>query len=131
MPHIKKYYGTVQEKTDEIISLFTTAEGKNSVYYGRTGNGKTRNATADILELLRRGEPVYANWQIEVPEYDERSELKFLIVGFFTNRKYYFKYGKENFHYIDPIELIDGTSEYNIDFLNRLSGAHNSGYSGR
>jgi len=44
----------MQEKTAEIYSIFSPVEGLNTVYYGKVRNGKTYNATADIIELLER-----------------------------------------------------------------------------
>jgi len=116
--------GVKQEINDEILSRFASVEGFNSVYYGKTRQGKTRTATADILELLKRGETVVANWNIEVPEYDERTDFMAVFVRFIFRKDLFFKYKKENFYYIDPIKLIDGTGEQNVSWLNKLVDAH-------
>jgi hypothetical protein len=121
---IFKSLGVEQQKNDQIVSLFYSTEGINAVYYGKTRNGKTRNATADIIELLKRGEVVFANWQVKFDGYDEREDKQALWVKLFFHKRYFFRYGPENFHYIDPIKLIDGTGEINIEFLNRLVGVH-------
>lgn len=106
-----------QQITEEIYSLFQPVEGLNSVYYGKVRNGKTYAATADIIELLQRGEIVYANWQIDLEDFDERSSFKIALVRFFFGKKYFYKFKKENFHYFHPDEI-------DIDLLGRLVGVH-------
>lgn len=114
----------IQLKTEEIYSIFEPVEGFNTVYYGKIGNGKTRNATADILDLLKRGEVVYANWNINVEDFDERSSLEAVWAKFVGGRKYFYNFKKENFHYIDPQKLIDNIQNNNIAFFNKLVGVH-------
>lgn len=114
----------VEQKTEEIYQIFKPVEGLNTVYYGKIGNGKTRNATADIIELCNRGEVVYANWKIEVTDYDERSSLKVAWAKFLGGRKYFYRFKKENFHYIDPQALIDNVKGNNIAFFSQLVGVH-------
>jgi len=71
-----KNFGTpMQEVTSEIYNLFAPVEGLNAVYYGKVRNGKTYAATADIIELLQRGEIVYANWNISFEGFDERESF--------------------------------------------------------
>lgn len=108
----------IETKTKEIYDLFAPVEGLNTVYYGRVRNGKTYAATADILDLLSRGEIVFANWKIKFEDYDERSSFKIALVRFFFGRKYFFVYGHENFHYIDT------DSPTLVEDLNKLVGAH-------
>lgn len=117
-------YGTATQITDQIYELFKPVEGKNAVYYGKTRNGKTRTATADILELLKRGEVVYANWAINFEGFDERDDFRIRMVNFFFGRTKFFVYHKENFHYISPDELIEGNGVINVKFLDRLVGVH-------
>lgn len=104
---------------NEVVELFKPVEGLNTVYYGQVGNGKTYAATADILELLKRGEQVVANWPIDFAGFDEREDFRSVLVSFFFGRKRFFKYRKENFRYIHPDDI-----ENNIPFLNRLVGVH-------
>lgn len=111
-------------KIEEIYSIFTPVEGFNTVYYGKIGNGKTRNATADIIELCNRGEIVYANWKIELEDFDERSSLKIAWAKFLGGKKYFYNFKKENFHYIDPQLLIDNVKDNNISFFSKLVGVH-------
>jgi len=122
-----KTFGKKIEKeslAQDIMDMFQPVEGYNVVYYGKTRNGKTRTATADILELLKRGEVVYANWKIEFPEYDERKDKKSVFYKMLFGRRYFFKYNKDNLFYIDPDELISGKGDINISYLNKLVGVH-------
>jgi len=63
------------EVTQEILDLFEPAEGSLEMYYGQIGNGKTYAATADVLDLVRRGRVVYVNWRINYNGFDERSSF--------------------------------------------------------
>jgi len=107
----------VQKKTSEIYDLFEPVEGFNKVYYGRVRNGKTYAATADIIELLKRGEIVYANWEIKFDDYDERTDFWTVFLKFVSGRKYFYKFDSSNFHYFHP-DSID------IEFLGKLVGVH-------
>lgn len=114
----------IEKTTQEIFDLFNPVEGFNTVYYGKIGNGKTRNATADIIELCNRGEVVYANWNIDIKDYDELSDKRVAWAKFLGGVKYFYKFKKENFHYFDPQDLVDSTGQVNIHFLSRLVGVH-------
>lgn len=114
-----------QKITDEIYDMFEPSEGFNCVYYGKIGNGKTRNATADILELLQKGEQVYANWIIDFNGFDETTDKRTIFYKFFGGRHNFFKFDKSNFHYLDYDLLINKKTELEqIEFLNKLVGAH-------
>jgi len=110
--------GTKQELSNEqILEMFRPVEGQIALYYGRIRNGKTYNATEDILELLSRGETVYANWNIKVEDFDERNSFRALFAKFLGARSSFFVYKKENFHYFHPDDI-------DIAFLGRLVNAH-------
>lgn len=110
--------------TDEIFEMFEPVEGFNTVYYGKIGNGKTRNATADILELLNRGEIVFANWSIDFQGFNELEDKRVIFSKFVGGRKQFFKFDKSNFHYLDPQDLIENKTGSNVHLLSRLVGAH-------
>lgn len=89
-------------KEIDLINLFPPSEGQISQYYGRIGSGKTYAATADILDLLRRGKVVYANWKIHYEGTDERKSPFRIFVTLlmpWLNRFYVFP--KENLHFLD------------------------------
>lgn len=114
---------TPQEITDEIYDLFEPQEGFNCVYYGKIGNGKTRNATADILELLSHGEVVFANWKIDFRGFNELENKKVIFSKFLGGRRNFFNFDKSNFHYLDYDALIND-EQNQIEYLNKLVGAH-------
>lgn len=112
--------GVPQEITGEILDLFKPVEGQTTFYYGRIRNGKTYSATADILELLERGEVVYANWKLNLTDFDEREHFGIALVKFVFGKKLFFKYKKENFHYFSP----DLPTTEIIALLGKLVGVH-------
>jgi len=114
--------GTLLEmKTEEIFSIFEPVEGLNTVYYGKVRNGKTYAATADILELLERGEIVYANWNIDFEGLDERKSFARVLMKFLFGKPIFYNFKKENFHYIDL--TVFNKPEF-LGELNRLVGVH-------
>jgi len=104
-----------QQKTKEILELFAPVEGFNTVYYGKVRNGKTFAATMDILEKLSRGGIVYANWEINFDDFDERNSKAIVLVKLLFGRRHFFVYKKENFHYFSPDDV-------DVAFLGRLVG---------
>lgn len=86
----------------ELAQTFSAGEGSINLYYGLIGNGKTYNATADILDLLSQGFVIYANWRIIVEDYDEREDIPKIIgkILFFKKRFYRIPQAK-NLHYFD------------------------------
>lgn len=115
---MSKNIGTLQEQiSSEIYELFQPIEGTNNVYYGKVRNGKTYAATCDILELLRRGEIVYANWDINFEGFDERNDFQTVFFKFLLRKKYFYEFDKANFHYFHP-DSID------IKLLGSLVGVH-------
>jgi len=86
----------------DLVGLFPANEGMITQYYGRIGSGKTYAATSDILEKLRRGNVVYANWRIHYEGTDERKSWAYILLGLiwpFKRRYYYFP--KENLKYFE------------------------------
>src|SRR5690349_7765902 len=106
-----------QLPTEEILDLFAPVDGTINFYYGRIGGGKSYAATADILELLKHGEVVYANWKIDWQGFDQRKSFVALFMKTFFFRHLFFSYPKENFHYID--EESFKTPEDLITFLGK------------
>lgn len=109
--------------TSDLIDVFKASEGSINLYYGLIGNGKTYNATADILDLLSDGYVVYANWRINVSDYDQRRSLfwSFARFLFFSKRFYVFPCAK-NLHFFDP-EDFDSTPAL-VEWLSKLNDCH-------
>jgi len=110
--------------TQEIWDLFRPQEGFNSVYYGRVRNGKTYAATADIIELLERGEIVYANWNVNFEGFDERYSKRHVFFKLLFGKKYFYAYSKDNFHSFHPDDLENPQADLNMKQLGRLVGVH-------
>jgi len=108
-----------EEKTAEILNMFTAVEGENTLYYGRVRNGKTYNATADIIDLIKRGEVVFANWKIDFSEIelDQRKDSKIVWGKTIFGRKLFFHFDASNFHYFHPDQI-------DVAFLGRLVNVH-------
>lgn len=97
--------GIREKRTEEILELFAPVEGQVSFYYGRIRNGKTYAATSDILDLLRRGEVVYANWNIDFQGFDERDSLTYLFFKWLFGKRHFYDIKKSNFHYFHPDDI--------------------------
>lgn len=103
--------------TKEILDYFRPVQGAINFYYGHVGNGKTYAATSDIWDLLRRGEVVYANWKVQVPDFDQKESLIYTIYHLIFFRKRFFKFPSSNFHYFNSDDI-------DITFLSRLANCH-------
>jgi len=91
-------------EVDLLRDLFEAEEGAIVQYYGRIGNGKTYNATSDIIQDLRQGYVVYANWRLDLSAVtlDQKDSVFYTILGLFGKKRFY-KFRKENLRYL-PID---------------------------
>lgn len=103
-----------QIATQDLIDVFSPPEGGINLYYGRIGQGKTYNATADVIELLSRGRVVYCNWHIIYKGFDERTSFIHVFMKVIFGRKLFFKFPPENLRYFDP-DSVD------VKFLSSLT----------
>ncbi|MDQ3077136.1 MAG: hypothetical protein M3Q63_03755 [bacterium] len=87
----------------ELVDVFSHGEGEIQQLIGGIGQGKTYEATRQVLELLKQGKTVYTNWQLTLPDtYDERKSLAHTFWNFvFFRRNYYVFDYKKNWHYYD------------------------------
>jgi hypothetical protein len=97
-----------------LLDLFEPDEGSVNFYYGRIGNGKTYSATADILDLLKKGRVVYCNWHIDFNGFDQRRSKIHAFFHFLFFRRIFYYFPKENLHYFSP-DNVD------IKFLGKLT----------
>src|SRR3990172_567029 len=116
-------------KTEDLIDLFTPEEGSINMIYGRIGSGKTYCATAQILELLTKGQVVYCNWHIKWNGFDERESFWFSVVNFIFFRSRFYKFPKENLHYFDldntlPCPACGVAHKVDITFFSHLTDCH-------
>lgn len=96
------------------------AEGEINIYYGRIGQGKTSKGTRNIIESLRKGHVVYANWRIKWNGYDERTLWRYRILGLLGLKKTFKKFPANNYHFWNfATQEIDGIRTF--DFVTRLA----------
>jgi hypothetical protein len=114
-----------QVREIELLDIFPPAEGEITQYYGRIGQGKTYNATADILDLLRRGNVVYANWRINWSGFDQKKSIPYIVFGIlFPWRKRFYNFKRENLRYIPVDEHFHETFEKITDAYVFLDEGH-------
>jgi hypothetical protein len=102
MPSLVRSLDGKRVENIELLDIFPPNDGMISQYYGRIGSGKTYSATADILDLLRKGAVVYANWKIHYNGYDERhSNWHVLASIIFPWKKRFYLFPKENLRFIE------------------------------
>jgi len=116
----------------ELVGYFPAPEGSINLYYGKIGNGKTYAATADIIELLKQGKVVYANWHISVKDFDDRESLLMVSMNAILGRKRFFRIPcAENLYYFDvdkgvfdhtgkQIAFFEGTAEA-VEYFSKLT----------
>ena len=108
---------------NDLVDVFEASEGSINLYYGLIGNGKTYNATADILDLLKKGKVVYANWHINVDDFDDRESFLMTFMNFVLFRKRFYRIPcAQNLHFFDPDEF-DSTPEL-VEWLSGLNDCH-------
>ncbi len=87
----------------QLVDVFEAQEGEVEQIIGKTGNGKTYEATRRALEYLHKGMVVYTTWHLILPdEFDERKSVGHLFFRtmFFKKRFYRFDF-KKNWHFLD------------------------------
>lgn len=105
----------------DLIDVFRASEGSINMYYGLIGHGKTYAATSDVIDLLRKGEVIYANWHIIVPDHDDRKSLFYILRSILLpwKKRFYKIPCSENLHYFDPDDF-SSTSEL-VEWLSNLN----------
>lgn len=104
----------------DIFDYLPPQEGEINIYYGRIGSGKTYAGTRNILNELRRGNVVYANWNVKFDGYDERDNFWLLLLGVLGIKKHFKVIPKSNFHFWDfQRQLLDGREA--LPFVDQLS----------
>ena len=87
----------------KIADVFEAQEGEVQQIIGKTGNGKTYEATRRALNYLRQGYTVYTTWQLILPEfYDERLDKETVFFKTITFRKEFYRFNlRENWKFLD------------------------------
>lgn len=87
----------------ELVDVFEAQEGEIQQIIGKTGNGKTYEATRRALEFLRQGYTVYTTWHLILPDhYDEREDKEKIFFRLLFGKKRFYRFDyKENWKYLD------------------------------
>lgn len=87
----------------QIVDVFEAQEGEVQQIIGKTGNGKTYEATRRALNYLEQGYTVYTTWQLILPEYyDERENKEIVFWRTIFRKPVFYRFNfRENWHFID------------------------------
>jgi hypothetical protein len=93
----------------DMVHLFEAQEGDVEHIIGKTGQGKTYEATRRALEYLKDGNVVYTTWRLNLPDhYDQRDSLGRVIFNIIFFRKLFYRFNyKENWHHVDLDTYLD------------------------
>lgn len=86
-----------------LLSIFEAQEGEVQHIIGKTGMGKTYEATRRALLFLYEGYTVYTTWRLNLPDYyDEREHFWPVFRNIILGRKNFFRFDfKHNWHFVD------------------------------
>lgn len=93
----------------DLVELFEAQEGDVEHIIGKTGMGKTYEATRRALKFLEKGNVVYTTWRLNIPDdFDQRDSIRHLILNllFFKKSFYRFEY-KKNWHFVNLDDYLD------------------------
>lgn len=87
----------------EVVDIFEAQEGEVQQIIGKTGNGKTYEATRRALEYLKQGYTVYTTWQLILPDfYDERESKEIVFWRTIFFKKYFHRFNfRKNWIFLD------------------------------
>lgn len=92
-----------------LLDLFEAQEGVVDHIIGKTGMGKTYEATRRALNYLEQGYIVYTTWRLNLPEYyDQRDNFWDIFKNLIFFRKNFFRLDyKKNWKYVDLTDFED------------------------
>lgn len=120
---------TLGKKVD-IAHPFVAPEGEANLYSGMIGSGKTYGATADVIDLVKKGRLVYVTWPISLDNFDDRKSFIISLRNFLLFKKYYYEIEcPKNLHFINAeTGEVDGVYTFDpekpsayIEYLNKLN----------
>lgn len=87
----------------DLIDVFEAQEGEVQHIIGKTGMGKTYEATRRAYLYLMSGYTVYTTWRLNLPEYyDERESFWKIFKNIILFRKNFYKFDlSHNWHHVD------------------------------
>ena len=103
-----------------LLSVFEAQEGEVQQIIGKTGMGKTYEATRRAWNYLRQGYIVYTTWKLNLPDYfDERDYFRYRLRNFIFGRKHFYRFNlKENWKHVN---LRDFEDEHGIIDTEKLA----------
>lgn len=86
-----------------IIDIFEAREGDVEHIIGKTGQGKTYEATRRALKYLQEGNIVYTTWRLNLPDvFDERNSPWHILKNILLFRKNFYRYDyKKNWYFVN------------------------------
>lgn len=113
-----------------VLDIFEAQEGEVQHIIGKTGMGKTYEATRRALNYLQSGYTVYTTWRLNLPDhYDEREHFWPSLRNFIFGRNTFYRFDyKENWKYIDlhsfddPQTGVFNTKKFS-DFIAKITDA--------
>lgn len=105
-----------------IIGLFEAKEGEVEHIIGKTGQGKTYEATRRALSYLKQGYVVYTTWRLNIPDvFDERQNFFTVLKNTILFRKNFFRFNyKENWKYVNLDDYLDKDGIMDTEKLSRF-----------
>ncbi len=87
----------------DLIEQFEAKEGDVEHIVGKTGQGKTYEATRRALDYLDNGNVVYTTWRLNLPDhFDQRKSFKHIVMNLLFFRKHFFTFDyKKNWHFVN------------------------------
>ncbi len=112
----------------DLIQQFEAKEGDVEHIVGKTGQGKTYEATRRALGYLDNGNVVYTTWRLNLPDhFDQRKSFKHVLLNLLFFRKHYFTFDyKKNWHFVNLDDYLeDGVfdTEKFARFLSQVTDA--------
>ena len=106
----------------DVLTQFEAQEGEVEHIIGKTGQGKTYEATRRAEKFLFSGYTVYTTWRLHLPEYyDEREHLFPIIRNLLTFRKDFFRFDlKNNWHYVNLRDFEDADGVFDTEKFSRF-----------
>lgn len=99
----KKEIGKKIFDITDLVDVFEAQEGEVQQIIGKTGNGKTYEATRRALNYLKQGYTVYTTWQLILPDYyDERQNKEMVLWRLLGFKKTFYKFNlRKNWKFLD------------------------------
>lgn len=106
----------------DVVTQFEAQEGEVEHIIGKTGQGKTYEATRRAARYLFSGYTVYTTWRLHLPDYyDEREHWWPVIRNLLTFKKEYFRFDlKNNWHYVNLRDYEDEDGVFDTERFSRF-----------